>query len=174
MEGEILLKKNQLALILLTLVLMLTVYYITDPFGNKDKDPDPTPPGETSGRFEELLELRNALREERATTVLALETIIADYAKTIAEKEAALNEKRYLNSLTEKELLMELEVIKKGYRDCFVHASAEGVVVTVVAEEHSLKAGNEILKMVAANFIDYENVQIRWRTTQEVMAKTSN
>ena len=70
MEGETLLKKNQLALILLTLVLMLTVYYITNPF-EKDKVGRGSI-DETSGRIEELTARRVALREERNPAFLVL------------------------------------------------------------------------------------------------------
>src|SRR5690606_28437754 len=106
----------------------------------------------TTGRLEELAAMRQAVREERALQVIALDAIIADSTKTIAEKTAALEEKRYINSLTEKELLLELEVISMGYRDCFVHASSTGVEITVVADEHSASKANEIIVKTMLQF----------------------
>lgn len=166
------LKKNQLALILLTLVLMLTVYYITSPFDkNKDNNNDDDNTN-TTGRLEELAAMRQAVREERALQVIALDAIIADSTKTIAEKTAALEEKRYINSLTEKELLLELEVISMGYRDCFVHASSTGVEITVVADEHSASKANEIIVKTMLQFNQqFENVVVKFSTAEEVMGE---
>lgn len=168
------LKKNQLALILLTLVLMLTVYYITSPFDNKNNnnnndDDDIT---DTTGRLEELAAMRQTIREERSLAVMALDAIIADSTKSMAEKTAALDEKRYINSLTEKELLLELEVISMGYRDAFVHASSTGVEVTVIAEEHSLSKANEIVVKTMLQFDQpYDNVVLKFSTAEQVMGE---
>lgn len=167
------LKKNQLALILLTLVLMLTVYYITSPFDKPADNNDDDEP--TTGRIEELGELRAAIREERALQVLALDAIIADNTTTVAQKTEALENKRYLNSLTENELLLELEVINEGYRDCFVHASTNGVELTVVAEEHSLSVANEIIIMTMQKFnVEFEDVQLEFKTAEEVMGEVDS
>jgi len=169
-----LLKKNQLALILLTLVLMLTVYYITNPF-EKDKDPEGDPIDETSGRIEELTARRVALREERNLVILGLDAIIASNESTITEKENALKEKRYLNNLTEKELLLELEVISKGYRDCFVHASSIGVEIVVVSDEHSHSLANEIALEAALIFgiLNSENIVVDFKTAEQVMGEVN-
>ncbi len=173
-----LLKKNQLVLILLTLVLMLTIYYIKSPFGknneNGDNPGDETDTTEVLGRLEELQKLRVALNEERTQTVLGLDSIIADNNSTIAQKNAALEEKRYLNNLTEKELLLEIQIINKGYRDAFVHASDQGVTITVVANEHSIKAANEIIVMAMTGFDKvFDNVSVQFSTVEEVMGKVA-
>lgn len=167
------LKKNQLALILLTLVLMLVVYFITSPFEEKDPGGNDDNTVET-GRLEELTERRSTVREERALTVLALDAIIADSSKSIAEKTAALEDKRYINSLTEKELLLELEVISMGYRDAFVHATETGVSITVVADEHSVQKANEIIIKTMLQFDqEFDNVVVTFPTAEQVMKEVS-
>lgn len=171
---RLLLKKNQLALILLTLVLMLTVYYITSPFDKKPKDDDDDDIVDTTGRLEELTERRATLREERTLAVLNLDAIIADSKTSIAEKTAALDEKRFINNLTEKELLLELEVISMGFRDCFVHASDTGVAITVVGTDHSVKKANEIIVKSMMKFNkEFENVVVKFQTAEEVMGGVS-
>ena len=171
------LKKNQLVLILLTLVLMLTIYYIKSPFDKSDEEiqnPDNENTEVTSGRLEELQQLRVVLNEERTETVLGLDSIIADNKSTIAEKNAALEEKKYLNNLTEKELLLEIQIINKGYRDAFVHASDTGVTITVVASEHSVKAANEIIVMAMSGFDKvFDNVSVQFSTAEEVMGEVA-
>ena len=166
------LKKNQLALILLTLVMMLTIYFIKSPFEKDPNDNNNDTP--TVGRLQELAALRVAVRDERALTVLALDAIIADNSKTITEKTAALNEKRYINNLTEKELLLELQIISKGFRDAFVHASDTGVEITVVAETHSVEKANEIIIMAMTSFNkEFESVVVQFQTVQEVIGGVS-
>ena len=152
---------------------MLTVYYIVNPF-NKEKDSGGNDDGskDTTGRLEELAAMRQALREERALQVLALDAIIADSTKTIEEKTAALEEKRFINSLTEKELLLELEVIKMGYRDAFVHATSTGVEVMVISDEHSAAKANEIIKKTMVQFNQqFSNVVVKFQTVEQVMGE---
>ena len=170
------LKKNQLVLILLTLVLMLSVYYIRSPFKENNTDnPDDGGTVETTGRLEELQALRLTLNEERTKEVLSLDAIIASSDKTVDEKNSALEEKRYLNSLTEKELLLEVQIINKGYRDAFVHATDTGINITVVSETNSVTVANEIIVMALTGFDNILNdVTVSFQTAQEVMASASN
>jgi len=170
------LKKNQLVLILLTLVLMLSVYFIRSPFKDDVTD-EPNDEGtvETTGRLEELQSLRLTLNEERTKEVLSLDAIIASSDKTVDEKNSALEEKRYLNSLTEKELLLEVQIINKGYRDAFVHATDTGVNITVVSDTNSVTVANEIIVMALTGFDNILNdVTVSFQTAQEVMANASN
>ncbi len=168
------LKKNQLVLILLTLVLMLSVYYIRSPFGKTDETENPddsnNPNEVVTGRLEQLQELRSVLTEERAAQVLSLDAIIADSSKTVEEIEAAISEKRYINNLTEKELLLETEVMNKGYQDCFVHAGETGIDITVVSAELSAAKANEIIIMALTSFeMTNTNVSVKFQTVEEVM-----
>ncbi len=169
------LKKNQLALILLTLIMMLTVYYIKSPF-DKDKgdngNGDDT--GDVSGRMEQLTLKRLALKDTRKEAVLELDAIIASNEATVAQKNAAVLEKQRLNSITEKEILLELAIIGKGYRDAFVHATNEIIQVTIVADEHSASTANEFMLAALNEFegiCDY--VKVTFQTAQEVMGNAT-
>ncbi len=162
------LKKNQLLLILLTLVLMLSVYFIRNPF--QDKKNDVPIDLETSGRIEQLQNLRNTLNDERTNQVISLDAIIASSDKSVDEKSKALEEKKYINSLTEKELLLEVQIMNKGYRDCFVHATNTGIDITVVSESNSLTLANEIILMALTGFDEtVSDVQVTFQTLTEVM-----
>ena len=166
------LKKNQLVLILLTLVLMLSVYFIRSPFKQNEEEGNQENGDliETTGRLEELQELRLTLNEERTKEVLSLDAIIASSDKTVDEKNSALEEKRYLNSLTEKELLLEVQIINKGYRDAFVHATDTGINITVVSDTKSVTVANEIIVMALTGFDNILNdVTVNFQTAQEVM-----
>ena len=148
---------------------MLTVYYIKDPFA-KDKKPDDDNLQEVEGRLEKLAEKRLTLKNSRKEIILELDTIIASNDATVNEKAAALEQKQALNDLSEKEIMMELDVINKGYQDSFVHATKELITVTVVAEEHSATAANELIKMTYLQFGNYsEQVRVFFQTVEQVM-----
>ena len=80
-----------------------------------------------------------------------------------------------MNALTEKELLLEMQVIAKGYRDCFVHASDVGVDITVISEEHSISLANELAVEAGMLFdiLDTTNIVIHFKTAEEVMGEVS-
>mgnify|MGYP003293512047 CR=1 FL=1 len=83
-------------------------------------------------------------------------------------------EKQYLNSLTEKELLLETELITSGYQDAFVHASSYGVEITVVSESYTSAEAAKIMKEAKLDFRDIESVLVTFKTVQEVMGEASN
>ncbi len=162
-------KKNQLALILLTLVMMLTVYFIKAPVKNNDPgdDPNTTP---TTGRLEVLSTMRLTIKNERNEKINALNAIIGSETATAAEINDAIEQKNKLNSITECELLLELEIINLGYQDAFVHVKDTGIDVTVISNEHSITMANEIIKMTILEFDgQYSNVCVEFETVEEVM-----
>ena len=173
------LKKNQLVLILLTLVLMLSVYFIRSPFSNNSEENNDNDNGElvqnvSTGRLDELKDLRTILSDERDNKVLGLDAIIADSSKTIEEIDVAIKEKRYINSLTEKELLLETKIIQKGYRDSFVPCYETGIDILVVSNESSKSLANEIIVMALTEFSNMNyNVSVNFQTAEEVMGNVA-
>lgn len=175
MEGIKMIKKNQLALVFLTVVVMLAIWYIKSPINAQDKKPNDGNIEETGSkpndRLEELIQMRLVIREERDRAVLAYDTVIADGESTINEIKAAIEEKRYLSALTEKEVLLELQVINKGFDDAFVHASNSGIEVIVVSTEDDPVKTLEIINMALSSFGDaYESVVVTFTTADKLKA----
>lgn len=165
------LKKNQLALILLTLVMMLTVYYIKNPFGG-DENPDPDDDGTdvVEGRLEQLAERRLIIKNSRKELIVELDGTLASDESTVEEKAVALEQKNFLNALTEKEILLELDIINNGYQDAFVHASTDGVNIIVVADDHSVSAANEIILKTLLELGNVSSeVHVQFQTVSQVM-----
>lgn len=145
-------KRNQFALIFLTVVTMLAVWYIKSPL-EASKNSNNDQPASTT-RLAAILEMREALRNERATTVSALNQIIASSDASIQDKEAAQLSVKEVTALTEREVLLEVEIINLGYQDAFVHAMDDVVSVLVVKETFSAAEALEIIDMVNSRFID--------------------
>ena len=153
-------KKNQFVLIFLTIVTILAVWYIKTPLD-----------AETSGDVDDdvVEETVSVFSEERSLQVAIYDEILADSNATLAEKEQALNAKNELSSLTEKEVLLELDVINLGYQDAFVHASSYGVEVTVISTDVSASKANEIIMMTLNTFNNgYDSVVVNFTTVDEI------
>ena len=166
-------KKNQLALILLTLVLMLTVYFIKTPAQNNDPGDDPTTP--TTGRLEVLSTMRLTLKNERNEKISELNAIIGSDTATAAEINNAIEEKNKINAITECELLLELEIISMGYQDAFVHVTDAGIDVTVISDEHSVSKANEIIQKTLLEFDGkYSNICVEFESVDEVMGTVND
>lgn len=162
-------KKNQFALIFLTLVVMLAVWYIKSPLNKVDKDNNnPTDAPVISTRVAALTSLRDSVREERSLEVASLDTIIASADTTVLQKEEALNKKQSISDLTEKEVLLELTIMNLGYQDAFVHATKDGVEVIIVADEENADIVVEIIGEVMKSFEDTTNVVVNFKSLTEL------
>lgn len=168
-------KKNQFALIFLTIVTMLAVWYIKSPTTTDKDDNNPNNNENTTPvitdeeeRLEELMLMRDAIRNERSMAVVSLDAILADENASLVSKEIALKEKEALSALTEKEVLLELQVINSGYQDALVHASNSGIEVLVISDENSASKANEIILMTLASFENYDTVVVNFMTAEEV------
>lgn len=162
-------KKNQLALVLLTLVLMLTVYFIKAPVKDEQTGDDQQQTV-TTGRLEVLSTMRLTIKNERNEQISALNEIIGSDVATAAEINEAIEQKNKINAITECELLLELEIINLGYQDAFVHVKDMGIDVTVISNEHSVSKANEIILMTLLQFDgQYNNVCVEFETVEEVM-----
>lgn len=155
-------KTKQLALVVFTFVIMLAIWFVKSPLlasNNNDDDLKPV-----TGSVSEFESLREAVLEKRAIEVASWDMILADETATLASKQVALTQKTALSDLTEKEVLLEVEVINMGYEDAFVHCTSDGVEVYVKAEEESAIAALEIIKAVQSKFTDADNVVINFKT----------
>lgn len=161
-------KKNQFVLIFLTIVTILAVWYIKTPLDAKTSG-EVTNEEEISEntRTEKFKKMRSTLREERSLEVANYDSILASEEASISEKEVALNAKKALSSITEQEVLAELEIINLGYIDAFVHASDLGIEVNVIADELSAAKANEIILLTISAFnTEYDSVVVNF-TSQD-------
>jgi hypothetical protein len=160
-------KKNQFALLCLTAVIMLAVWYIKSPLNNVSGNVDDSVVvnGESS-RLDALKLMREALREERSIQVAALDTIIASESTTIAQKNSAINEKQTISDTTEKEVIMELSIINLGYTDAFVHQTSSGVDILVIADSLSETEVVTIMNLTYSSFTT-DTVIVSYKSASE-------
>jgi len=163
-------KKNQFALIFLTVITMLAVWYLKSPTKNND-NPDDTPVinvNNVTGRTDELSSMRQVVRDERNLKLASLNDIIADESATLVSKTAAIAEKEQISTLNEQEVLLESKVMNLGYRDAFVHYTASGVEVIVVANASSATAALDVIDIIYQTFDKTANVVVNFVTAEEL------
>ncbi len=154
------LQKKQVALIALTFVVMLAVWFIKSPLRQKDKE---EPTDEVNFEISIFEDLRDAVLEQRADEVASWDKILSDENSTLASKQMALAQKNAISDLTEKEVLLEVEVINMGYEDAFVHCTDAGVEVYIKADEESATSAVEIIQLVYSHFDDATNVIVNFK-----------
>ena len=164
-------KKNQFALIFLTVITMLAVWYLKSPTKNSGGDDTPViNVNNVTSRTEELSAMRQAVRDERNLKLASLNDIIADENATLVSKTAAISEKEQISALNEQEVLLESKVMNLGYRDAFVHYTATGVEVIVVATNSSATAALDVIDIIYGTFDKASNVVVNFVTAEELKA----
>ena len=158
-------KKNQLALIFLTLITMLAVWYFKSPTAEKDDDPTIIV---TNSKNQVLASMREPIRNERSQKIADLNNIIADENATIVSKTAATLEKEQLSTISEQEVLLEIKVMNLGYSDAFVHSTASGVEVIVIANESSATAALDIINIIHETLDKTESVVVNFMTADQL------
>lgn len=154
-------QKKQLVLIAMTVVIMMCVWFVKSPLFSKK---DQTPVIETTTTTSIFEDLRNAVLDQRATEVATWDAILSDSNATVASKQTALVQKNALSDITEKEVILEIEVINMGFEDAFVHSTSSGVEVYVKVEEDSATSAIEIINLVYSHFDNAENVIVNFKT----------
>ncbi|AYV67020.1 stage III sporulation protein AH [Niallia circulans] len=177
-----LLKKQTVWLLtMLSLVVVLSVYYITSPESrlnefaateednNKAKSNDAEEAAKdskgestvTTTDSEAVFEqMRLDLMEQRDKMKEELVSIQGSKDKTAEEKNEATEKINELQEMTDNEKIMESLIKAENYDDVLVQTADDGTVkVTVKAEELSADAANEIVQLVRKN-MDAPNANV--------------
>ncbi|MBY0122438.1 SpoIIIAH-like family protein [Bacillus sp. S/N-304-OC-R1] len=162
-----LLKKQTVWLLtMLSLVAVLSVYYITSPEQNgqnladmskKAEESNETAASEsaddsaviTNASGDEMFEaLRLQLNDERSKMIEDLTAKMANTELPAEEISAAKDQIDQLDALAKKEEMLETLIRAMNYEDVLVRADGKNVLVTVKAKELSRTAANDIIREV--------------------------
>jgi len=165
-----LLKKQTVWLLtMLSLVVVLSVYYITSPEPNQGNlatveeqeenavneeavEEIESEDGETiiSGiaSDEQFEALRLDLEDARSEMKEEYQEILASTDLPVEQRNVAYEKMQELDSISQKEGTLETLIKTMGYDDALVRADGDKVRVTVKAKEHTAAEANEIIQMV--------------------------
>ena len=169
-------KQSLWFLTLFSLILVLSVYYITMPnellltnnsnyleSKNTGKEED----SDTKVTIEEselLVTMRVNLEEERSEQIADLKTTLTSSDATSEEKNNAYEKIKYITDLKGQEEAIE-EKIKKEYNlESFVKIDNNEVKVVAVKDKHDSTLANKIMKTIQSEFQNKVYVTVKFET----------
>lgn len=159
-------KKNLWFLTLFSLVLVLSVYYVTMPkellIANNINDKE----DKTNIKVEEA-NIIETLRVEDNTTTLEeinkLKATISNNEATTEDKNKAFDALKTLNQISSKEELLEEKVKNTHNLDSFIKIEGDQIRVVVNSEEHTTKLANDIMRTIQNNFDTKQYIVVQFK-----------
>ena len=160
-------KKNLWFLTLFSLILVLSVYYVTMP-----KELLITNNSETSIEEESSIEIKETgiietLKQEDNNSTLEeinkLKETIASDKVTNEDKNKAFDALKILNQISSQEEILE-EKIKTEYNlDSFIKIDEDQIRVVVDSDNHSNSLANDIMRTIQSNFDTKQYISIQFK-----------
>lgn len=149
-------KQNLWFLTLFTLILVLSVYYITMPndlLKNTEVEVKEKSV-ETIEEVSSLVAMRVSLEEERQSSINDLQEQLVSDVLGSEEKNNVYEQLKYLNEIQGKEEDIEKKIKKEYKVDCFVKIDNSNAEVVCVSKKHDNVLANNIMRLIQG---DYKN-----------------
>ncbi len=161
-------KQNLWFLTLFSLILVLSVYYITMPndllVNNvKDKVTTNSKSKTTVKETNSLVAMRVSLEEERQEEMVSLQETLTDEKTTAEEKNNAYEQLKYLNQLQGEEEKIEKQIKEQYKLDSFVKIDDKNIEVVVIKDKHDNSIANNIMRLVQANYDDKMYITVTFK-----------
>ena len=154
-------KQNLWFLTLFSLILLLSVYYITMPndllskaVSTEEKENKKEKVEETVEEISSLTAMRVSLEEERQGMMDDLQEQLTSDTISSEEKNNAYEQLKYLNTLQSKEEELEKQLKKEFKLDSFVKIDNTNISVVCVSSKHDNALANDIMRLIQSG---YEN-----------------
>ena len=167
-------KKSLWFLTLFSLILVLSIYYITMPSelllttnksnlsNSKNEDKEVNIDIKESDL---LVALRVEADKEMSKQIEDLQLILTNSSSSVDEKNKAYDKIKQLNDNRGEEEKLELQ-IKNTYKlDSFVKINNNQIQVTVNSKEHSENLANNIMRLIQSNYSDSKYITVKFQTT---------
>lgn len=151
-------KQNLWFLTLFSLILVLSVYYITMPndllVGDKNNSvvTKSSKKKATVKETSSLVAMRVSLEEERQEQMVSLQEKLTKKDATTDEKNNAYEQLKYLNQLQGQEENLEKQIKEKLELDSFVKIDQKNIEVVAIKEKHDSSIANNIMRLVQSNY----------------------
>lgn len=148
-------KKNLWFLTLFSLILVLSIYYVTMPSELLMSNNDVNEIKNDTNDINEANIIETLRLEDDTTTlenITELKTLLTKTDTSIAEKNEAFETLRILNQISSKEELLE-EKIKNNFNlDSFVKIEEDKVRIVISSDSHDNTLANNIMKLAQEEF----------------------
>ena len=159
-------------LTLFSLILVLSIYYITMPNEILESDSKLTPKTEETKKEKTqevnkentsyIETLKIELDSERAELLNTLQAVINDKSKTTEEKNKAYEQMKEINNLKAKEDQI-AEKIKEEYSlEAYVKEEDSEVEVVIESDDHDVSLANKIMRSVQEEYEDPMSISVKF------------
>ena len=151
-------KQNLWFLTLFSLILVLSVYYITMPndllVGDKNNSvvTKSSKKKATIKETSSLVAMRVSLEEERQEQMVSLQEKLTKKDATTDEKNNAYEQLKYLNQLQGQEENLEKQIKEKLELDSILKIDQKNIEVVAIKEKHDSSIANNIMRLVQSNY----------------------
>ena len=163
-------KKSLWFLTLFSLILVLSIYYITMPSellltgnnisNNEESDNEPTINIEESDL---LVALRVESDEEMSKEIKELELILTNADSSVEEKNNAYEKIKNLNSNRSEEEKLETQIKETHKLESFVKIKGNNISVIVNSNEHSNTIANNIMRTIQSNYEESKYITVKFQ-----------
>ncbi len=158
-------KKNLWFLTLFSLVLVLSIYYVTMPSEIFDKELENKIEESTSTEIEES-SIVSALKVEDDTEVMSkinkLKEKLTDTNITTEEKNTVFEELKLLNKTTSKEETLEVKIKEICNCENFVKIEGDNVRVVLDSSDNNINTANNIMRLVQNEFEEKMYISVKY------------
>lgn len=163
-------KRSLWFLTLFSLILVLSIYYITMPSElllttnktNIDSKKD-TEPTVNIDKSDLLVALRVESDEEMSKQIEDLQLVLTNSESSVEDKNKAYEKIRELNDNRGEEEKLESQ-IKENYKlESFIKITENSISVTVKGEEHSSSLANNIMRTIQSNYEDSKYITVKFQ-----------
>ena len=170
-------KQNLWFLTLFSLILVLSVYYITMPSdlllnnnGIEEKKNNDTNTSDktndvsvTVTENEILVALRVELDEERQTMKSDLEGVMTSSEAKAEEKNTAYEQLRYLNIVIGQETDLEAKIKSVHKLEAFIEINNKEINVVIAKKEHDNQLANSIMRTIQEEFNEQMYITVKFK-----------
>lgn len=172
-------KKNLWFLTLFSLILVLSVYYITMPSElllnngylneipvSTDNKSDDSGDSDVSVSIEEseiLVALRVEAEEQMLSEIEELKSVLTDVESTVEEKNNAFEKMKSINMSKSEEEKLE-KIIKEKYNlEAFVKKDGDQIRIVVASNKHDTTLANNIMRSIQENYQDKMYISVKFQ-----------
>lgn len=159
-------KKNLWFLTLFSLVLVLSVYYITMPKELLLTNNGATNEDNSKIDIKEVSIIETLRTEDNASTleeINKLKATISDNTLTTDAKNEAFDALKLLNQISSKEELLEEKIKNTFDLDSFIKIDGDQIRVVVDSDEHSNTLANNIMRTIQESFDTKQYISIQFK-----------
>lgn len=167
-------KKSLWFLTLFSLILVLSIYYITMPSElllnnnteiNNNKE-DSNDQGQVTVNVKEsdlLVALRVESDSEMQSEIETLKTILTNEKSTTDEKNEAYEKIKSINNIRSEEEKLENKIKEEFNLNSFIKITDDQIKVTVESSEHDMSIANKIMRSIQQNYQESKYISVKFQ-----------